>query len=184
MKLTPKQEKFCQGIVKGLNQSDAYRAAFNAKRMKAKTIHENASRLMADRKIKARIDELMAPVVEKVQLTREQWILDGLKLYRADPRKLFDTMGNPIPLPELSDNEATLIEGFKFKEDYLGVKKSDGNEQAVASGYTQDYKLTGYKARHEYMGRAMGFLKDKEAVHDIADLIEELVKLSRTDAAR
>ena len=27
--LTPKQEKFCQCIIKGMNQTDAYREAFD-----------------------------------------------------------------------------------------------------------------------------------------------------------
>lgn len=56
--LTPKQEKFCQCIIKGMNQSDAYRKAYNTKNTKDETLWSNASRLMNDSKVAARIEEL------------------------------------------------------------------------------------------------------------------------------
>lgn len=56
--LTAKQEKFAQGIIEGMSQADAYRSAYSCKRMTDKTIWENASRLMADSKVKARVTEL------------------------------------------------------------------------------------------------------------------------------
>ncbi len=115
---------------------------------------------MKDPEITLRIEALMKPVFEKVQLTREQWIKDGLKLYRADPRKLFDKFGNTVPITELGDDEITLIEGFKFTEDYTKVKKANGESDAIPTGYTQDYKTTSFKTRHEYMGKMLGYVKD------------------------
>lgn len=56
--LTPKQEKFAQGIIEGMSQADAYRSAYSCARMSDKTIWENASRLMSDSKVKARVQEL------------------------------------------------------------------------------------------------------------------------------
>lgn len=56
--LTAKQEKFVQGIIEGMSQADAYRSAYSCKKMADKTIWENASRLMADSKVTARIQEL------------------------------------------------------------------------------------------------------------------------------
>jgi len=74
--LTHKQEEFCRAILKGSNQSDAYREAYDAENMKAKTIHERASVLMADSKIKTRITALQAPVVKKVQRSYEKWLAE------------------------------------------------------------------------------------------------------------
>jgi hypothetical protein len=182
--LTAKREHFCQEMIKPkANQTKAYRIAFNSSGMKASTIHREACALMKDHKITARIEELMKPIIEKAQLTREQWIKDGMKLYQADPRKLFDKFGNAIPIAELGDDEITLLEGFKHKDLYTALKRANGEEQAEATGFQDEYKITSYKERHEYIGKAMGFLKEKEGV-DLADLIEELVKLSRTDAAK
>jgi phage terminase small subunit len=56
--LTAKQEAFVQNIIKGMSQADAYRAAYDAKRMSDKTIHEKASVLAGQDKVKARINEL------------------------------------------------------------------------------------------------------------------------------
>ena len=41
-----------------MSQADAYRSAYSCKKMADKTIWENASRLMADSKVTARIQEL------------------------------------------------------------------------------------------------------------------------------
>jgi phage terminase small subunit len=56
--LTPKQEKFVQGIIEGKSQADAYRAAYSTKNMTDKTIREEASRLMRDPNISATVKEL------------------------------------------------------------------------------------------------------------------------------
>lgn len=158
--LTAKREKFCQEMIKPkATQIKAYKAAFDTASMKRATIDSEASRLMQDPQITARIAELMKPIVEKVQLTLEQWVEDGLKLYRADPRKLFDQFGNPVPITELGENEITLIEGFKFTEEYTKVKKASGENEAIPTGYTQDYKMTSFKARHEYMGKVLKAVK-------------------------
>jgi len=158
--LTPKREHFCQEMIKPkATQSEAYRVAFKTTGMKAETIHSEASKLMQDPQFTARIAELRAPAVEKAQLTLAQWVEDGLKLYRADPRKLFDRFGNPVPITELGDDEITLIEGFKFTEDYTKVRKSDGETDAVPTGYTQDYKITAFRVRHEYLGKVLKAVK-------------------------
>jgi len=64
--LTPKQEKFAQLLEEGMNQSDAYRKAYNAEKMTDKTICEKASILASNGKIRARREEIRAPVLDKV----------------------------------------------------------------------------------------------------------------------
>ena len=75
--LTAKQEKFVQGIIEGKNQAEAYRSDYNTKKMADKTIWENASRLMADSKVTARIAEirekLMKPSIMSAQ-ERMEWL--------------------------------------------------------------------------------------------------------------
>ena len=62
--LTPKQEKFVQNIIDGMTQADAYRSSYDTNRMTDKTIHEKASRLMADDKVRARLQELRAQMMK------------------------------------------------------------------------------------------------------------------------
>jgi len=159
--LPPKREKFCQEMIKPkATQIKADRAVLNANNMSRAAIDTEASKLMRDPEITLRIAALLKPVIEKVQLTREQWIEDGLRLYGADPRKLFDQFGNTVPITELGDDEITLIEGFKFAEDYTKVKKAAGQTEAGPTGYTQDYKTTSYRTRHEYTGKMLGYVQD------------------------
>ena len=56
--LTANQEKFVQGIIEGKSQTEAYREAYPKQRSSDKTICEAASRLMANSKVRARINEL------------------------------------------------------------------------------------------------------------------------------
>jgi phage terminase small subunit len=76
MSLTPKQEKFCQLIIQGKNQTDAYRGAYDAKNMAPATINNKAYVTINRDDIKARIEELRIPIVKKVKLTLEKHLED------------------------------------------------------------------------------------------------------------
>ena len=56
--LTHKQEQFCQNIISGMTQHDAYKNAYDAKNMSNKSIDENASKIMKNAKVAPRIAEL------------------------------------------------------------------------------------------------------------------------------
>jgi phage terminase small subunit len=96
--LTPKQEKFVQGIIEGLSQADAYRAAYNVSRMADKTIHEKASRLMADGKVRARLkelrDEMMKPTIMSAQERLE--LLTRIARGEEPERELYFSNGEQI----------------------------------------------------------------------------------------
>lgn len=70
--LTPKQEKFAQGVADGMSQADAYRYAFNAANMKPETIHKRASELMSGRAVSGRVSDLKEKLSDKALWTREQ----------------------------------------------------------------------------------------------------------------
>lgn len=168
-KLTMKQEFFCLAIVRGVKLSAAYREAFKPKKSKAKTIHEEASRLRADPKIAARIAELMAPAVSKVQITREQWLKKMESFFHADVRKMFVGPGQPIEISELGDHEALMVEGFEVVENF--EKVGDKPEHV---GYTRKVKLTPkLKALLEF-GKVMGWYTEKKEI-ELDITLEDLV---------
>ena len=70
-KLTPKREKFCQNIVSGMAQADAYRDAYPEDTSQDKTIRENACRLMRNSNVIARIEELKGEVIKDIKYERE-----------------------------------------------------------------------------------------------------------------
>lgn len=82
VKLTAKQELFAQCIADGMGQADAYRTAYDAEGMKDSTIHPKASRMLSEGKIRARVDELKAMVVEKQLWTREMSVKGLIQAYR------------------------------------------------------------------------------------------------------
>ena len=79
-KLTAKQELFCEEVVSGNTQADAYRTAYSAQDMLDKTIWVKASELMANGKVTGRIEELRLPVIKEAQLTLKSHLDDLLEI--------------------------------------------------------------------------------------------------------
>jgi uncharacterized protein YfaT (DUF1175 family) len=71
MKLTAKQENFAQAIADGMNQSDAYRIAYDASNTKPDVVNVKASQLMANGKVAVRVDQLKAKLEAKALWTRQ-----------------------------------------------------------------------------------------------------------------
>lgn len=77
MSLTPKQEKFAQEVASGKSQADAYREAYpRSKKWKAESVHEKASTLMANVKVRSRVDDLRKKVEERT-------LVDAAKVKRT-----------------------------------------------------------------------------------------------------
>jgi hypothetical protein len=70
-KLTVKKEKFAQAYIETGNATAAYRQAYNAEKMKPETIWSNASRLLADGKVAARVEQLQAEARERHNVTAD-----------------------------------------------------------------------------------------------------------------
>ena len=80
MKLTARQEKFCQGIVSGMSQADAYRSAYSIENKSKKSVWEMASVLADNVKVVSRIAELRKPAIAKAMITLESHLDDLMKL--------------------------------------------------------------------------------------------------------
>lgn len=73
MKLTSKQETFCKEyITNGGNATQAYKKAYDCKKMKETTINNNAYKLLQNNEITTRLKELKKPLQEKFEYTMEQ----------------------------------------------------------------------------------------------------------------
>lgn len=77
MALTAKQEAFAQAIADGLNQSDAYRHAYDAERMKPTAIWQEASTLSEHPQVALRVIELKQAVIDATVEARA-WDLDRI----------------------------------------------------------------------------------------------------------
>jgi len=72
MRLTIKQEKFCQEYLKCGNASEAYRKSYNAGKMATGTINTNAKTLLKNNPVAIRIEELRNRVEKKAFATFDQ----------------------------------------------------------------------------------------------------------------
>ena len=80
--LTAKQEAFVQNILQGMSQADAYRSAYDTKRMTEKTVWESASKLMANPKVTARLKELRDELASEAIMSaqkRLEWLTGIIK---------------------------------------------------------------------------------------------------------
>ncbi len=57
--LTPQEAQACVYRAQGLSQSDAYRRAFNVKRIKPETVWNKASKLFSRSEVQARVETLL-----------------------------------------------------------------------------------------------------------------------------
>ena len=118
MALTPKQEKFIEGVVAGMNLTDAYRAAYNCARMKPETVNNKAWELSRKGEIAARIEKARAEAAKKAQ-----WSLD-LAVERV--RKLNDEAVSDLEKDGLykgSPAVKALIESTALLNRMTGVDK-------------------------------------------------------------
>ncbi|MFC1659604.1 terminase small subunit [Pseudomonadota bacterium] len=88
MKLTTKQQKFCENIaLKSMNQSDSYRDAYDAGNMTDKQIREEASKLANSPNISQTISELKSSLqektLEKFSKSRERLLYEFEELIKS-----------------------------------------------------------------------------------------------------
>lgn len=123
MSLTPKREAFAQAVASGMTQADAYRSAFDTSRMKAETVQQKASRLMADGTVRARVKELQEAAASAAVMTRRE-ALERLSAFaRANLADLIefgeyevgsDEDGKPIIQAAWKIRDAALIDPIKM----------------------------------------------------------------------
>lgn len=115
--LTIKRERFAVEYVRTGNASEAYRLSFSATKMNEKTVWECASRLVADRKVAARIKELQENIAEKAEMSVADWLKEVRRLSTVDPRNLMRPDGSMKMPHELDDDTASAIASFKISAD-------------------------------------------------------------------
>ncbi len=116
MELTAKQEKFCQGVAKGLSYSDAYREAYDTDNMKDETINRKAKELIDNGKIAARLKELRGKIEEELRYSAKE----SFEKLKALQRKaeLKENINAAIKAEELKGKLANL---YKEKEQNVNL---------------------------------------------------------------
>lgn len=87
-RLTPKQEMFVNGLVRGMSQREAYSSAYRVQRMKPESIDVAASRALASAKVRLRYDELTAAAAAQATWDRARAIRTLERLLRASESRI------------------------------------------------------------------------------------------------
>ncbi len=157
-KLTLKQETFVQGLMKGLTQYAAYKAAYDCGNMLRSTIDEKACLALKVPKVAARYQELKDKLAERNMVTIERVVQEYARLAFFDPRKLFNDDGTPKTLGELDDDTAAAIAGLEVSEIWEG----SGDERQYV-GDLKKYKLANKLGALDSIGKHLGmFIERKE----------------------
>ena len=129
IKLTEKEEFFCQKFIELGNASAAYRHAYDCKKMKPSTIHRKACELQKKGKVTARLSELREECRALFTLSVQD-IIDTLeKVARADHRKLFNEDNSYKNVHEIDERTAAAIASVSTKK----VITSDGEVTHVVT---------------------------------------------------
>ena len=88
--LTPKQELFCIKYVEIGYASEAYRIAYNCENMKPETVWNNASKLLDNTKVAARVAELQAEYAEASKIDQVKVMETLYDIVQRDVGDLFE----------------------------------------------------------------------------------------------
>lgn len=159
-RLTPKQERFAVEVAKGKNASDAYRMAYKVIAMTAKTVNEEASRLLANPKVATRVKELSAKGLAKNEVTVARITQEYARLAFADLRKAYDDEGNLKNIKDLDDDTAAAIAGIDVEQRTLKVA---GTDTAVVTR-TKKLRLSDKRAALDSLAKHFGMFTERVEV--------------------
>lgn len=125
MKLTVKQEKFCNKYTECGNASEAYRFAYGCKKMKDETINRTSFDLLNNHKIAARIDALKAELKAKSDITKERILEEMSAILEAKITDYLEFDGTSIKFKNfsnLTERQVRAIESIKEGKNGIELK--------------------------------------------------------------
>ena len=158
IKWAPKQEALWYGYIETGNASGAYRAAYNAEKMKPESVAVQAATMLASPKIALKIEALRSELKQRHVVTIDRVLEEYAKLAFFDARKLFDDNGAVLPVSQWPDDAAAAIGGLDVAE--IGLGDGDGD----ALGVVKKLKLIDKRGALDSLARHLGMFVDKQEV--------------------
>ena len=186
IQLDVRKETACQEcVLNGGDRSKAYRKAYpHSKRWKDKTVHEKASRLFSEDKVKARVNQLQ---LEAAKIAEEQFKVDATyvlqRLTEIDQMDVLDILsddGSLKPVREWPKVWRTTLSGLDINR----LRTLGGNDdQAEVESVLQKIKWPDKVKNLELIGRHVDVQAWKERVEmevvDHAAMLEKAHKRVR-----
>ena len=187
MKLTIKQENFCNKYLESGNASEAYRCAYSCSKMKAKTITRKALELMENGIITARIKELQSELKAKSDITKDDILNEYKKIAFSSIASFHKTWVTREELENLTEQQKSCIKSIKSRTRKTITDKGDLVEIDEVCIELHDklkaldsiVKIMGFEAstKHEVTGKdGKPLIPDSD--HDLSKLsVEDLILL-------
>lgn len=174
-KLTVKQERFVQELIKGSSQRDAYKSAYDVIKNNNNNVDSNASRLFKNEKVKARYDELMAKLIKR---TEEKAIITAEEIIKGISDIAKDDIGNYLEFKTVKqivgeDDDGNPVLEYKTVinlNDSKGINTKNISEVSLSNGtfkfktYARDtalYKLAEIFGLNKINKEKQKLLEDK-----------------------
>lgn len=128
MKLTIKQQNFCNLYIETGNASEAYRRAYSADRMLDSTIHRKAVELLENAKVSAYIKQLQAELQRRSDISKDEAVRELTNIVRARITDILTIKGDKVELKDLDslpDHIVCAIQSIKRTGDTIEVKLYD-----------------------------------------------------------
>ncbi len=133
--------------IKTGNASEAYRRAYNTKKMKPDTINNKAYELLKSGGISARVAVLQKKAEERAMVTIEKVVKELAKIGFMDPRKLFDENGKIKNIQDIEAEAAAAITEVTVNRRYIG----EGEEEEIVK-----YKMASKHSALDMLMRHLG----------------------------
>ena len=169
--LTPKQERYVQGLFAGLSQRESYRAAYPVSiKWKDSAVDVEAYKLAANPKIVQRLKELQDEVTEEIKakniITVEEILTEYAKIAKADIKDFLEFR----TAQTVVDHDRTTGEPIIDYAQIICVKDSDEvdgtmiSEVSISKDGTFKFKLHDKLKALEMAGKHQGMFVEKHEV--------------------
>jgi len=156
VKLTAKQERFCNEYLVDLNATAAARRAGYSE----KTANQIAFKNLMRSDIQHYIQQRQIQLKNKLEITQEMVLQEYAKIAFMDIRRFYDANGRLLPPHELDDDAAAALASIDVEENFGYDKELD---QRVKKGETKKIRLHSKIEALESIGKHLGFFeKDNE----------------------
>lgn len=142
-----KHELFAQGLAKGMTADAAYVAAGYKENRK------NASRLKANERVAARVDEILGSAARRVEVSASRVIEELAKIAFADPRNVMQWGPGGVklkPSADLSDDDAAIV--------------AEVMETTTEAGGSLRVKTVSKLGALELLGKSLGMFIDRKEI--------------------
>ncbi|MEI9532993.1 terminase small subunit [Moellerella wisconsensis] len=172
--LTKQQQQFALGILKGLNQTDAYKqAGYKAKSEKAAGV--SASQIFGNLRVKAFLDSMNEAAISSAIMTREEALERLSSIGRSSVSEMVEFSEHKMGVDD--DGNPVIQAVWKFKDSVLQDSKALAAISELTAGKDGiKLKLHDPKAAIKQLADMQGWEPPKKIEHSMDEQMSELLK--------